>query len=260
MIDKVLAILCALSLFISQAFAQGMPMPGPGARDFRIQAPVNVGTATSSAVSSLPLTTTADIPAGSLIVVFVSISKSSTISVSSMSDTAGNSYSLARTSTWDLGTFITNEIWYKANATAMSSGGTITATLSATSGNDQSIQAAYVLNAAPSSPLDKVNSASSGGSCALPLPASGSTGTLTQANEIAFGFHGGYSNAATTPTTTPSSGFSLGNNYIVNTRNANHYDYQIVSATTALNNNPTIGGSGVTTYCAANIIATFKGL
>lgn len=254
MMKRFFASALAALFFVSQAAAQGLPFPGPGmpAKPV-IGTPASLGSGQSSSSTTVTMTTSADIPAGSLVVVGVSFNKGSSIAVSSVSD-GTNSYTLARTSTWNAGPGRVLELWYKQNASAVSSGATITATANtSSSSNLNMICAAYVTGVQTSSSLDAVNSTVYSPGTAY---ASGSTGTLAQANEIAFGLAGGYT-AASATVVTEGSGFTQ----IVERQQGSgsqefiHLARQIVSATTALNYQPSLS---VTAY-GASIISTFKG-
>lgn len=217
-----------------------------------IGTPASLGSGQSSSSSTVTMTTGAAIPGGSLAVVAISFNKSSTISVSSVSD-GTNSYTRARTSTWDASNARVVELWYKENASGVSSGATITATASVTSdANVNMIAAAYVTGVETASALDAVNSTRYAPSTSY---ASGSTGTLSQADEIAFGVAAGYT-ASSAATVTEGSGFTQ----IVERQQGSgaqefiHLAYEIVAATTALNYQPSLS---VTSY-GASLIATFK--
>jgi len=254
---KLIAYLLVLAFAISPARGGSitMPFPGPGAATgvVAIGTPVSIGTGTASSGTTLTMTTTGAIPSGSLALVSVSVIRSASVSVSSVSD-GTNSYSLARSSTWDSNTFVVNEIWYKENAAAVSSSATITVTVSgAMNSGDSQVAAAYVTGIITASSLDKVNSASSGVTSTT-TPASGSTGTLAQSNEIVFGVIGGYTSPVAAPVITESSGFTLLSNQTSTTRYFLHWGYRVVAATTAQNYQPT-----VTAYLGGDVIATFKG-
>ncbi len=245
-----------LSAGLASASPAALPFPGPGglgAGTVPLAAPVGIGTnSVAAGASSFTVTTTGAIPAGSTPMVAIMILKSTAISVSSVSD-GTNTYVLGRTSTWDINTFVTVEIWYKANASAVGSGATITINLSAATSNGDSIASAfYVTGVLTASPLDKVNS---GTGVATTTPASGSTGTLTISNEIAIGAVGGYAGGGITATWTESTGFTLLSNNVANTRFGLHVGYQIVSATTALNYQPVASSN----FTYGDVIATFKG-
>lgn len=244
----------AALLFQAQVFAQGLPFPGPGmpAKPV-IGTPVTLGSTVSSAAtrSSATHTTTAAIPAGSLAIVAVFAPFGGAQTISSISD-GTNSYASAVTNAYDGSTQLVAAIYYKENAAAVSSSATITVTFSGSTITQPTvISALYVTGVQTSSPLDKTNS---GTTSAGTTYASGTTGALTQANEIAIGFIGEYNASVTI---TEGSGFTTlnsprqgsGSNY-----NAN-LAYQIVSATTALNYQPSTSAN---TYGKA-LIATFKG-
>lgn len=215
---------------------------------------VGIGSSSvSTAVSSQTITTTAAINAGDLVVVAIGVVQPSGISVSSVSD-GTNTYTKA-VSGFNVSTFLDTEIWYKANAAAVGSGATITATLSTTtSGSPGVMAAARVTDTVPVSPLDKTNHTEyTSGS----LLASGTTGALSQAKEVAFGVAYLY-NVGSQTTLTESSGFT---NLVAYTQGtspfvAMNFAYQVTSATTALNYSPT--PSQAVTGAGSNI-ATFKG-
>jgi hypothetical protein len=127
--------------------------------------------------------------------------KSASMSVSSVSD-GTNSYSLGRSATWDGTNLELTEVWYKENASAVAAGATITVTFSATTGPGSSniniVGACYITGAATSSSLDKVNSTTA---TTTTTPASGSTGALTNAYEIAIGVIGYYRSAGASAVT-----------------------------------------------------------
>lgn len=251
------ALVAAFGISPARAGTITMPYPGPGqgAGTIALQAPVSIGTNSAAAgATSLTVATTGAIPAGSLAIVAIYIIKNSAISVSSVSD-GTNTYALARTSTWDTNTFVTVELWYKANASAVGSGATVTATLSAaTSSGDSLISTGYVIGALTAAPLDKVNSGSSG---ATPVTntSSGSTGTLTITNEIALGLTGGYTSPSAAVSFTEATGFTVFTNQASSTRYFLHVGYQIVNATTALTYQPTLTNPAL----GAAVITTFKG-
>lgn len=255
---RLICYLLSLWLGFAPALAGGiLPFPGPGLPTGTpvITTPVSLGSAISSAAtrSTWTLTTTAAIPGGSLVVIGIQAQKSSAISISSVSD-GTNTYTRAVGNAWEVGTALVTDLWYKENATAVGSGATITATFSvATDANPSIINAAYVTGTIASSSLDKSNSGLTNGATAY---ASGTTGTLTQANEVAFGFMGDYTGTSN-PTVTEGSGFtnvnttSQGSGNFFNSR----LSYQIVAATTALNYQPS---TSVNSFGKA-LIATFKG-
>jgi hypothetical protein len=213
-----------------------------------IGTPQSIGTGTSTGVhSSNSLTTTQAILAGDLVVVSVSINSNSTIpTVSSMSD-GTNSYSLAVRCPG--ANSIGLELWYCANALAVSSGAILTATWSGSNGGAgaaHSIAAARVAGITNASPVDKTSS----GSASAVTSNSISTGTLSQPSEIVFGAYlaGGNALANSDPNftninTTSQSG------------NDGSLDYDTVSATTSVAYVPTfLVAAGLN-----SVIASFKG-
>lgn len=237
--------------------AQAIPFPGPGSRDRNIKV-TGIGSSGTAGpgVSSLTMTTTAAIPLGATVVIAISYSRSSTISVTSVSD-GTNNYALAAASGWSSGTFVALDFWYKVNANAVSSGATITATLSTSTSNDPGgyMAAALVLNLS-SAPFDKSNFTQYGGPTTA--PSSGATATLAQANEVCFGAATGYTSPPTSTTRTESSGWTnlVSINNGGSTRDWIIFGYKIVSATTAQNYQPTTGSPAV----AVSGIVTLKGL
>lgn len=218
-----------------------------------IAVPVSIGSRTTTAViqSNVGLTTTAGIPGGALALVAVFAPSGSTNSITGVSD-GTNTYTRAVQSVWDVGTDSWAELWYKENAVGISSGAVIVATYAAaTNAQPSVISGAYVTGILSSTSLDTTNNGTTVSGTAY---ASGSTGTLAKANEIAIGFMGEY-NASTT--VTDGSGFininttTQGSGAFFNTK----LSYQIVAATTALNYQPS---TSVATF-GKTLIATFKG-
>lgn len=107
------------------------------------------------AATTLALTLTASVPSGALIV--FQVGNRSQSGADSVADTSSNTY-LAATSALmnNASTSGYNKIWYVQNATALSSGNTITYTLGSSS--KASIGAIYATGIATSSALDVVGS------------------------------------------------------------------------------------------------------
>jgi hypothetical protein len=219
-----------------------------------IGTPVSLGSAQGSAsASSVTLTTLAAIPAGALAVVGVVAGFGTAQTITGVSD-GTNTYTRAAGAVWDAtGDFVV-DIWYKENAAAVSSGATLTATFSAAAlggTNVPIICAAYATGIQSASSLDKTNSGKQepGTACA-----SGTTGTLTQAKELVIGFAGGSQNVTSI---SEGSGFTQSNQRLQGAGNnwAGNLAYQIVTATTALNYQPTFSNS-----FSGAVIATFKGI
>lgn len=131
----------------------------------------NVG----SSSTTLALTTTVDVAAGSLIVVVAGNSSSNNIS--SVTDSAGNTYAVDVSAT---GT-IRGGIASAPNCVALSSGSTITITFAAASSNRVGLAAG--ITGVATSAIDKTASATGTST----TPSSGSTATTTKADEIAIG-------------------------------------------------------------------------
>lgn len=221
-----------------------------------IGTPVSLGASQplTGAQSSVTLTTSAAIPAHTLVVVGVVTAFSAAQTVTGVSD-GTNTYAQAVTAAWDASGDFVIDIWYKKDAAAVSTSASLTATFSSTSVvgsvNGPVISAAYVANVQLASPLDKTNSGKQEPGTAY---ASGTTGTLSQYKEIAFGFVGGFSNITSV---TEGSGFTQINEFIQGGGNnwGAHLAYKNVLVTTALNYQPTLSSS-----FGAALIATFKGL
>lgn len=210
-----------------------------------IGAPSSIGSVTSAAAntSTIVITTTAAIVVGNLVVVAIQVPSNTLITVSSVSD-GTNSYSLAvaknDSANYDL------EIWYKANAAAVSSGASLTATLSgATTGsNGYGAEAVQVAGIYPVTPLDQI--ASQNSTTASPTV---TTSALAAPNEIAIG--ASFQNGGTR-TYTEDAGFTnLFNLAPGNTLRAG-VGYKLV--TSAPTYAPTFSGSNGN----QTVVATFK--
>jgi hypothetical protein len=207
----------------------------------------------SIGASSMTISTVSSSPAGALLLVTTIFGKSTTVSVSSVSD-GTNNYTLAKSAGWDPTNFDNQELWYCANAAAMPVGSTITITYSAATigGTNQPVACAgFCAGILAASPLDKTNSTKYEPGTAY---SSGSSGTLTQAKELIIGALGFYNAACTI---TEGSGFSFLGDQPQGSGNLFrcHLAYQIVNATTAINYQPTLSASNF----GGSIIATFKG-
>lgn len=236
---------------IGLARPQSIPFPGPGNSPAIVV--VGIGSSSvSTGVSSQSITTTAAINTGDLVVVAIGVVQPSGISVSSVSD-GTNTYTKA-VGAFNATTFLDTEIWYKANAAAVGSGATITATLSTGTSGSPGVMAAARAGGTSTVPLDKTNHTEYTTGSTL---ASGTTGTLTQAKEVVFGVAYLY-NVSSQTTLTESSGFT---NLLAYTQGVSpfvafNFAYQVVNATSALNYSPT--PSQAVTGAGSNI-ATFKG-
>ena len=255
---RILALpICAFIIWASAAVAQiGLPWPGPGGVNgavIPISTPVSLGSSISAAAirSSWTLTTIAAIPAGSLAVVCTHATFAAAQTVTSVSD-GTNSYTAAVTNAFDASTQLVSACWIKENAAAVGSSATITVNFSAnTLAQPSIINAGYVVGTLSSGSLDKTNSGLQAPGTAY---ASGTTGTLTQANEIAFGFVDMYNANASI---TEGAGFTAINTIAQGSGSfaQSRFAYQIVAATTALNYQPT---ASLATFGKA-LIMTIKG-
>jgi hypothetical protein len=164
-----------------------MPMVVPFIKP-AIGTPVSLGVAQGTGGStSATMTTTAAIPAGALVVIGIMTGFAGSQTITSVSD-GTNTYTRAAGGVWDATGAFVCDLWYKENASPVSSGATITANYSGTSVSGTNVPifcAAYVTGVIGASSLDKT---SSGKQLPGTAYASGSSGTLSQANEIVFGF------------------------------------------------------------------------
>lgn len=189
-------------------------------------------------VSGLPSTgTSVDAPAGSLIVVAL-LNQVQNQGVSSLVDSAGNTYTQAESSALSLSYYSTS-IWYCSNTlNDLPSGGTFTPTT--TGGATVFIQAVAVSGA--NGGLDQTATENVTGT-----GFSLSTGALASASEIAFG---AWNPSNLFGTYTEGAGFTTiiaDNGFIV-------FSYDIVSTNTAI----TWAPSWTSSVAASPVLATFK--
>jgi len=199
-----------------------------------IGVPVSLG-ATSAAAGSatLVLTTTADAPVGTLIVVAVGYKNNGAIS--SVSDSAGNTYTGNTQTSSSNGSI---RLFWTIVATDLPQGGTITATYSATA-NNKLLIAANVSGIA-ASPADATVGATGTGTA--PSVTSGTlNAAAATAGEIVFGV----GEAAASETWSAEGGFTALATVNQSTTSSLHLAYQTVNATTALTYAPTINTSAI---------------
>lgn len=208
-----------------------------------IGTPTLVGTS----ITSGSLTTTANIIAGSLVVLAVSVFNTTVTAVSD----GTNSYTQA------LGTEANSRygaLWYKANAQAVASGATVTITLG-TAGKGMAAVMAQT-SGFGATPFDTTGAGASNPTSGISNAPSVTTGTLSQTSEIIFGVTSGGQSGA--PTYTESANFSpIGN--AINTGGNEAYcwlSYDIVSSKVAVTYAPSLSGS-ITWVATA---APFKGI
>ena len=196
---------------------------------------------TSTAATTLAITTTAAVPAGAMI--FLEISNHNNVLPSSVTDSAGNTYTLVSAAN---GTTVAATLAYALNAAALASGSTITITWA--SGRNAAAAAYYVTGIATASAADQQATNTTGSSA---TPSVGPTSATTQADELVIGLFG-YSN---THTFTPGSGYTaLATVESTGTVRGTCGEYKIVSATGAQTANGTFNSSAT----FAGVLVTFK--
>lgn len=248
-----------LTLLISEAsFAQiALPFPGPGARSggVPISAPVSIGTNAAASTQTNTITTAVACPVGGTVFVATHFLKSTTISVSTTTDSAGNTYARVVQAGWNATNNDNQELWFAPVTSNLAISATIVTTLSATptAANPWPAVAACATAGLISAPLDKTISTKYE-PCTSCTMASGSSTTLTQANELVIGALGFYNS---TPTITEGSGFTQTVDLNAGAPNnlRAHIAHQIVAATTAINYQPSIN----TTVFGGSMLGSFKG-
>lgn len=210
-----------------------------------IGTPTAIGqNSTSSAASSLAITTTAAVPAGAMIVLEIANHNSASVVPSSVTDSAGNTYTLISSIN---SSAVSETLAYALNATALASGSTITITFP--SARNAAAAAYYVTGIATASAVDQQASNTTGSSA---TPSVGPTSATTQADELIIGLFG-YSNSRTF---TPGSGYTaLATVESTGTVRGTTGEYKIVSATGAQTADGTFNSSAT----FAGLIVTFKG-
>lgn len=212
-----------------------------------IGTPTSLGGNRVQNASTLSITTTAPITAGSLVVVAIGL-RTGSISVSSVSD-GTNTYTFGLRQTES--TNVACELWYVANAAAVGSSASLTANFSG-SASSVGMYAVQVSGVATTSPLDSA-SASSDSFGSSPTV---TTGTLSLPNEIVFGVNAVFGNG-TTITYTESSGFTNIINEEGFSTNSNvglSIGYNIVSATSPVTHSPSLSASAYWAEIAAAFI------
>lgn len=207
-----------------------------------IGTPASIGTNNSTISSNtVTLTTTANILSGDLLV--AAVWNYSNQAVSTISD--GTNNYLPGVSLGQGGNLLC-ELWYKQNASAVSSGATLTCTF-AGAASTKLLGALRCTGIVTAGALDKTNSSASA-STSTPTV---TTATLSQASELVIGYVG----CLNVPTVTESSGFTT----LLNFQGAGgvllHVGYQVVSSTAAVTYAPTYSVAEQ----VVDLIATFKG-
>lgn len=230
-----------------------------------IGTPVEVGSGQWTTGSTIPITLTANVPAGSTLVLSSNVLGALAVQtpVSAVADAASNPWAVGLNKGQGGGPEDT-DIWFGRMNTGLSSGGTVTVTYSGVGGLGQGIAGlSYITGLDTTSPLDKAVGAV-GSSTA---PSSGTSGTLAQASEICFGVVGRF-NAASTVTLTSIGSFTAMTklqNSTGTTRCTAWPAYFIVSATTAQTYSGTLSVTGgweaiLVTFKEAAAVATLPEL
>lgn len=196
------------------------------------------------------MTTTANLLAGNLAVVGVTETTNNSITITGVSD-GTNTYTEAK-STGLYGTYTETSLWYCANAQAVSSGATITATFSGTAGSGTNIgaMAAAQVSGIISSPLDRTAAASTTSAATV----TATTSTLAKSNEIAFGYSAGLNSSV--PTYSGASNFTNLSQTTDGSNTRTALDYDSVAATTAVSFAPAYSAASIR---MGGVVATFKG-
>jgi hypothetical protein len=182
-LDKPPAIIIPKPPAIERAMLPGI-IPVFGAAASRIITPVFVGGSFTSSAnrSSVSVTTTAAIPAGSLIVVAHAMLTNNGVASSGVIDGASNVYyQLVQNQT--SGTVIQTSISFAPNCIAMASAHSVTVNFTGASGGDQSGLAVAYVSGIGSQAQDVATSGSGTSVPSVTVP----SGTLVSSKEIAFG-------------------------------------------------------------------------
>ena len=215
--------------------------------------PVEVGSGQFVSGATIAIVLTASIPAGATAILSSNVlaSGGSNTPVTAVADAASNPWAVGLNKGQSSGPEDT-DIWVGRMVTGLSSGSTVTVTYSATLG--QGIAGiSYITGLDTAAPKDKAVGAV-GSSTA---PSSGTSGVLTQANEICFGVIGRY-NAASTVTLTGIGSFTAMTKLQESSgtsRCTAWPAYLIVAATTAQTYAGTLSVTGVWEA----LLVTFKG-
>lgn len=201
---------------------------------------------TNGNTAAMTITTTAPIVASNLVVAVFAMASNPLRTVSSVSD-GTNTYT--RAFIINNGTFYNLEVWYKENAIAVSSGASLTATLSGATagGNGYGAAAFQVTGIIASGSLDVTAT-----QAAVTASPTATTAALAQTNEIAIGAS---FTADSSVTYTEAAGYTNLFNFTGGVTTRIGIGFKIVAATTAVTYNPTLSGSGTNQLG----VATFKG-
>jgi hypothetical protein len=215
-----------------------------------LSAPTTLGSITGGVVSSVAITTTANIVANNAVIVAVGILGVSGPQVASITDGTNNYYPTQALQAE--GTTIDNEIWACLNPSPVSSGSQITVTLTEnTNIGGAVVAAAAQISTAIQLIFDGAGSAEAGGSITSTGNIPVSSGTLLTPNEALITSTVAYS-TGTAITITESSGFTTLYNISLATGQF-QFDmaYQLTLGTAPVTYSPNIsvaGGGGATTF------------
>ena len=210
-----------------------------------IGTPADVGNnaTTGTAVLSLSITLSAAIAAGSLILVSISNHNSAAVVPDSVTDTAGNTYTLITAANSNA---VTAVLAYCVGASALASGDTITVTYA--SPRHIAMRAYSVSGIVASSAFDVSATQAAGTGTAASV---GPTSTTSQADELVFATWA-YQNSRTF---TAGSGYTAGTaDETTSTIRGRVAEWKIVAATGA----QTADGTWNTSTTHAGVVATFK--
>ena len=210
-----------------------------------IGTPADIGNnaTTGTAALTLSITLASGVAAGALILVSIANHNSAAVVPDSVTDTAGNTYTLITAAN---ASAVTATLAYCVNASALSAGNTITVTFSST--RHIAMRAYSVSGIAASSAFDvsATQAAGSGTSASV-----GPTSTTTQADELVFASWA-YQNSRTF---TPGTGYTAGTkDETTSTIRGRVAEWKIVSATGA----QTADGTWSASTTHAGVVATFK--
>lgn len=251
-----------LSLWLAFApcsFALATSITTTGAGKPAVATPIGVpasvgviGTVAHGGGTTQAITTSANVVAGDLVPVCVMLNTANDVVMSSMVDSAGNTYTKINAVRGAAAGFTELSMWYKANATAMASGGTITGTVTGATGGGYFVMAAARVTGIQTVPLD--TNATNAASTVTTVTAA--TGVLAQSNELVMGC-GGAINGGSAPIYSGAAGFTNITSTFSNITDMDTVqDRQIVAATTSINYAPTW------TLAQARVlasVASFKG-
>lgn len=216
-----------------------------------ISAPTSLGTnsSTTASITSLALTTTADINAGDLVVVAVTLQAASGVNMVTSVTDGTNTY-VRRNFANDGPATYDVELWDAKNAQHVAAGATLTANFGAIGGVLPAINlhAAAISGLSTTNPADRIGSGQSAATTSITT----TTAALSQGSEIVIGL----SLSNTVGTETQSSGFANVSTSAAGALDRLAMDYQIVSSPAAPSYAPIWSISGQ----IVQLLTTYRGL